>query len=128
MQKIDVDFFTVFIAAILQWILVLFWYSPLFNRRLSSKHSFDSYKTFRFQVSSFFIGLVLAFFLAIIEGFVGVMSTSDGILVGVFMAFGFIATTQMAPVFRNALSWKTYCFDMGFWFVSFIVMGGILAI
>lgn len=76
----------------------------------------------------FLLGIVIAFFLSIVEGFFGVMSTSDGIIIGLFTAVFFVGTTSMPSVIQNHIKWRDYFFHLGFWMVSFIVMGGILAV
>ena len=126
MQKIDIDFFLILVAAIAQWALTLFWYSSWFQEKAHSNST--KTKQVKKQVGVFVAGVVLALFLAIIEGFIGVMTTADGVIVGLGVALGLIGTTKMQEAFFKKISWKGYCSDLIFWIISLILMGGILAV
>ncbi len=126
METIDIDLLTVFVAAVAYKIISFFWYSKtLFGKKpvvFPAKLS-----TVTGQLISFLIAFIIACFLAILEALLGVTSTMDGIYLGLGVCFGFVATSKCYSVLWQKLSFRTYLIDMGFLFIGFAVMGGIIA-
>jgi hypothetical protein len=129
MEAISIDLVTVIIAAVLYMILGAFWYSPLLFGKPWEKHSAFPAKVhakwLRFSIA-FMNAVVMAFFLAIVEAFMGSASTMDGIYVAIGVWLGFVATTQLPSFLWSKKPLLLYFIDVGFYFCGFVVMGGVI--
>ena len=70
--------------------------------------------------------LVIAYFLAFLEGALGVTTVTDGMFVGFSMWLGFVASTQISAVIWNGAPFQLFVLDTGFRLLSFLVMGGVI--
>lgn len=128
MDTIQIDYLTVFIAALLNMIIGFFWYSKwLFGpawMRLSKikkmEHSALS------VLYGFIISLVIAYFLAFFEAILGITTVTDGMFVGFLFWLGFVATTQINPVVWGKMPFQLFLLNTGFKLLSFLVMSGVI--
>ncbi len=130
METIAIDIVTAVVAALLFMILGAFWYSPLlFGKvwsRLSGMNAAVQKKKWLRFLGAFVNALVMAFFLSIIEAFMGAASTKDGIYIGVGIWLGFIATTHLPAVIWGKKPFRLYLIDVGFFFFGYALMGGVI--
>ncbi|HEY4255002.1 MAG TPA: DUF1761 domain-containing protein [Chlamydiales bacterium] len=130
MQQVQIEAFSVIIAAILYMIVGFFWYSKwlfgptwlkLANMKASEmKHPGKA--TFYGAINA----LVVAYFLAFFESYLGVTTVLDGMFVGLTLWLGFVATTQISPVIWCKASPKLFLIDTSGKLVSLLVMGGVI--
>jgi hypothetical protein len=122
MDVVLIDWFTVVVAAALNLFIGFVWYSKwLFGPFMKEA------KPHRFaMVFTVINSLVIAWFLAFFEGYLGVTTVTDGMFVGFSLWLGFVATTQIAPVIWTKQPVKLFFIDTGFKLLSFLVMGGII--
>lgn len=130
METIAIDMVTAVVAAILFMILGAFWYSPLLFGKIWSRISgidcsVQKKKGLRL-LAAFVNALVMAFFLSIIEAFMGATSTKDGIYIGIGIWLGFIATTHLSAVIWGKKPFRLYLIDAGFFFFGYALMGGVI--
>ena len=124
----QVDLFTVVIAAVLNMIIGFFWYSKwLFGATWMKFHKLNVEKM---EKSSLLYGLitslVIAYFLAFFESALGVTTVSDGMFVGFCLWLGFAATTQISAVIWCKAPFRLFVLDTGCKLLSFLVMGGVI--
>ena len=129
METIQMDWLVIFIAAVLNMVIGYFWYSKwLFAKAWHHlSHNHDKKKEDKTTLLYGFINsLVIAFFLAFFEGYLGVTTVTDGMFVGFCFWLGFIATTQISSVIWGNGSFPLFCVDTGCKLLSFLVMSGVI--
>jgi hypothetical protein len=125
---IEVDILSVIIATVVYMIISFIWFSPFIFGKIWKKVVPDIGKGAKLiaYFSSLLIALVVAYFLAIIEGYLGVTSFWDGVVAGFIVWLGFVATTSVSSAIWSN-KWKVFFIEQGCWLINFIIMGGIIA-
>ncbi len=129
MNTVQVDLLTVVVAAMLNMIIGFFWYSKwLFGPEWMKEHKVhpESKHMKSAMVYAFIASLVIAYFLALFEGYVGVTTVTDGMFVGFCAWLGFVATTQISSVIWCRHSFKGFLIDTSGKLLSFLVMSGVI--
>lgn len=129
MNTVQVDLLTVVIAAVLNMIIGFFWYSKwLFGPEWMKEHKghVEGKHMKSAMAYAFVASLVIAYFLALFEGYVGVTTVTDGMFVGFCAWLGFVATTQISSVIWCRHSFKGFLIDTSGKLVSFLVMSGVI--
>lgn len=130
MELMSVDFHAVFIAAVLYMIVNFCWYSkflfgPAWHRHCGIKES--EMKDNRIAMLWGFVNaLVIGYFLAFFEGYLGVTTVSDGMFVGFCLWLGFVATTQIGGVIWCKAPIKIFLINTGGKLLSLLVMSGVI--
>ena len=118
----QIDLLTVFVSAIVALILSFIWHSLFsFSKKMEKKEYLRIYPLF------FLLLLVIAYFLALIEIYLVVTSFWDGIIAGIIVWFGFVATTGFSSVLWKRNKMRNFLIDSGAWCLIFMMMGGVLA-
>lgn len=128
MDDMSIYWLPVVIAAVANMVIAYFWYSkwlfgPMWNK-LSDATMVKDMK--RPMIYAFIVSLVIAYFLAFFEMYLGVSTVTDGMFVGFFAWLGFVATTQISGVIWANRPVKLFLIDTGCKLLSFLVMSGIL--
>lgn len=128
MDHIQVDWLTVFIAALLNMVIGFFWYSkwlfgPAWIRIKKTKETAPSIATL---IYAFIVSLIIAYFLALFEGYLEVTTVADGMFVGFCFWLGFVATTQISSVLWEKGSFRLFLIHTGMKLLSFLVMSGVI--
>lgn len=129
MDNIQVDLLTVVIAAVLNMIIGFFWYSKwLFGPTWIKLHKVNMEKEHNkmAMLYAFIVSLVIAYFLAFFEAYMGVTTVTDGMFVGFCAWLGFVATTQISAVIWCKCTFKGFLLDTGCKLLSFLVMSGVI--
>lgn len=128
MEQIYIDWVVVIVAALVNMAIGFIWYSKWLFGPMWSKLSHQSMKKppGATYVISAVNSLLIAFFLAFFETYLGVTTVSDGMFVGFLCWLGFVATTQIGSVLWCKKPWNLFLINTGFKLFSFIVMGGLL--
>ena len=132
-MSVPVNYLAVVVAALANYIIGIIWYSAIFRGtwlRLSGQSEM------RVSVLSVVLALVGAFLTSYILAhaviFAGTyMKTSGvglGLTTGFFNWIGFIAPVTLASVLYEKKSWGYWLLNNGFWLLSLLVMGIILAL
>src|SRR5690606_25121631 len=97
MDRVQIDPLTVIIAAILNMFIGMVWYSKwLFGPTWLKLHKNPpEKKSVLTMIYAAIISLIIAYFLAFFEGYLGITTVTDGMFVGFCIWLGFIATTQI---------------------------------
>ena len=127
MPPVQIDLFTVFVAAVLNMVIGFFWYSkwlfgPTWEKLQKMKMEANRLSWLFALVSSLFIAYFLAFF----QAYLGVTTVSDGMFVGFCLWLGFVATTQISSVLWCKGSFRLFLLDTGYKLLSFLVMSGVI--
>lgn len=130
MDNVQIDLFTVIIAAILNMIIGFFWYSkwlfgPIWMKILQIKESECRKNKVRFVYTAL-LSLVIAYFLAFFEAYLGVTTVTDGMFVGFCIWLGFVATSQISSVIWSKTPFKLFLIDTGCTLLGFLVMSGVI--
>jgi hypothetical protein len=132
MDTVQIDLLTVVIAAVLNMVIGWLWYSKwLFQKQwmhyCSAKEKDcckqDNKLTLLY---GFIVSLVIAYFLAFFEGYLGVTTVTDGMFVGFCMWLGFVATTQIGCVIWSNKPLKLFLLNTSCKLVSYLVMSGVI--
>lgn len=128
MNQVSIDLLTVVIAAALNMVISMVWYSKwLFGPTWLKMNGFKNEKPSALtMVYAVIVSLVIAYFLAFFEGYLGVTTVSDGMFVGFCLWLGFVATTQIAPVLWEKGSFHLFLIHTGCKLLSFLVMSGVI--
>jgi len=130
MCDIYINHWAVLIAGVVGTLIGTFWYSPVaFGKVWMKLLGITGPKS---VARSYILGLlstiVLGYALAVAVDIAGVVGSLSGALVGVLAWFGFTATVGLAPVLWEGKPFTVYLIDMGYYLISFAVMGAIVAI
>jgi hypothetical protein len=129
MDNVQIDLLTVIIAAILNMLIGFVWYSKwVFGAAWMKLHNMKP-ETKNQKMSLAYAGLislVIAYFLAFFEAYLGVTTVTDGMFVGFCMWLGFVATTQISSVVWCKTPFKLFLIDTSCKLLSFLVMSGII--
>lgn len=128
MNQVSIDWLTVVIAAALNLIICGVWYSKwLFGPTWLKLKGIKSEKTNGVtMVYGAIVSLVIAYFLAFFEGYLGVTTVSDGMFIGFCIWLGFVATTQIASVLWEKESFQLFLIHSGCKLLGFLVMSGVI--
>lgn len=128
MDQIQIDWLTIFIAAVLNMVIGFFWYSKwLFGPTWLKLSDIKNPKMSNSTILYSFIGsLVIAYFLAFFEGYLGVTTVTDGMFIGFCFWLGFVATTQIDSVLYSKVPFRLFVIQTGYKLLSFLVMSGVI--
>lgn len=133
MTEVDINFWSVLVAAIASMVVGFVWYSPaVFGKqwmKLSGITEADIKKDSanKAYMFSFVAALITAYVLEHVLQYVGASNASDGAKAGFWMWLGFVATTTSMDSLFGEKPWKLNILQNGHQLVSLIVMGIILA-
>jgi archaellum biogenesis protein FlaJ (TadC family) len=130
MEGVQIDWLVVVVAAILNMVIGFLWYSKwLFGPAWMklSKHTAKDMKTNgKTMILGFIVSVVIAFFLAVFEGYLGVTTVTDGMFVGFLLWLGFVATTQISGYLWCKKSFRLFLINTGCKLLSYLVMSGLI--
>lgn len=130
MDNVQIDLLTVVVAAALNMVIGYLWYSkwlfgPAWHKLCHvSKKDCCSEKTS--ILFSGIVSLVIAYFLAFFEGYLGISTVTDGMYIGFCIWLGFVATTQISSVIWCGRPVKLFVLNAGAKLLSYLVMGGVI--
>lgn len=130
MEDVQIDLFAVLVAAILYMFIGVIWYSkylfgPLWIKLSGTKDAEVGKDKLPILWSSL-VALLIAYFIAFFEAYLGVTTVSDGMFVGFCFWLGFVATTQIGAVIWGKMPVQLFLINTGAKLLSFLVMGGII--
>ncbi len=127
----QIDLLTVIVAAFVGFVISLLWHSQYVFGPVWFKLTGLDKKNIKHYVATlplfFILVLIVAYFLALIEIYLGVTSFWDGIIAGVVVWFGFVFTPGLSSVLWGRKKMQLFMIDVGCWCLIFVAMGGILA-
>lgn len=125
---IHVDYLTVLVAAVIYMIVAVLWYSPYLFGKIWMKEVGDNINKNKFVTFplNFLVAILLAYFISLFEIYLGATSFWDGVIAGFVIYLGFVFTTQVTSIIWVKNRWKLFLIDNGCWFISMMIMGGVL--
>lgn len=140
MPAVPINYWAVLVAAIASMVLGFLWYGPLFGKlwmKLSDMKAEDmSAAKAKGMGKSYFISfvgsLVMSYVLAHALVFASAYMKVSGVTVGLSTGFwnwlGFVAPITMGNVLWYGKSWKLWLLNNGYYLLSLLLMGVILAV
>lgn len=130
MDTLEMDWLAVCIAAVLNMIIGFVWYSKwLFGKswmKMADVSEKEIKKDRLAPLWGLVNSLVIAYFLALFEGYLKVTTVSDGVFVGFCAWLGFSATTQIGQWIWEKKPYQLFFIHTGAKLLSFLVMGGVI--
>lgn len=125
MDSPHIDLLSILIAAIVNMIIGVVWYSRfLFGRHVEEETGPKPGKLA--FLWSFITAIITAYILDIFIAFLGVTTVTDGMFVGFLVWLGFVATTQIGAVIWAKMHFTRFMIHSGCQLLCFLAMGGIL--
>jgi hypothetical protein len=139
----QINFWAVFVSAVVYFMIGWVWHSPLlFGKVWEKLMGFDKLSKKQRQEMMKKMGPVMAvgFLTTLLSAyclaysvksgisFYNVSGVPAGLQAGFWTWLGFIVTTQLNAVLWEQKPFKVYLINIGYYLVSFLVMGSILAV
>ena len=136
MTQVDINFMAVLVSSLINMVLGFIWYGPLFGKPWmeltgisQDKIAESKAKGMNMTYDLSGIGaLVMAFVLANITGYAQVDTLVEGVQVGFLVWLGFVVTTMLNSVIYDGKPWRLYFINAGYYLVSLVLMGALLAV
>ncbi len=141
MTQVYVNYLAVLVAAIVNMALGFVWYGPLFGKLWMSligitKEKIDEQKSKDGMwkgyliafLGSLVMGYVLAHSLVFASSYLGIGGMVAGLMAGFWSWLGFIAPVTLGSVLWEGKSWRLWFLINGYYLVSLLIMGSILAV
>lgn len=135
----DVNYWAIFVCAVLSMVIGFFWYGPLFGRKwmeINELNPDDLAKREEMQKSAgplyavqFLLSLLQIFILAhFIERWAGVSGLENAFWIWLGFVMPTIAGLSMWSAKPAKVRWVLFCLSAGYQLVSFVVFGLVLSI
>ncbi|MBI4132648.1 MAG: DUF1761 domain-containing protein [Candidatus Sungbacteria bacterium] len=139
MPQVPINYLAVLAAAIASFVLGFLWYGPLFGKQWKNLMGFtdESMKAMKMtplssMIGGFITSLVMSYVLAhaliFAARYLGTTGISAGLMAGFWNWLGFVATVTLGAVLWEGKSWKLWLLNNGYWLLSLLGMGVILAL
>ncbi len=140
MPEVPIDYVAVLAAAVASMVIGFLWYGPLFGKQWMALSGISREKIDAGQaqgmgktyVTAFIGSLVMAYVLAhslfFASEFLKVSGANAGVQAGIWNWLGFVAPVTLRSVLWEGKSWKLWFVNNGYYLVTLIVMGVILAL
>jgi hypothetical protein len=137
MIMFEVNYLAVLVGGIITMALGAFWYSPAGFGTLWQKLSGVTDEKIaqakqggmgKLYAANFVAALVMAFVLAHVVVAFEATTVPQGMQAGFWIWLGFIATTMLGTVLWDGKPFKLYAINAGYYFVSLLIVGSLLAV
>jgi hypothetical protein len=139
---IHINYLAVLVAAAAYFMIGWFWHTVLFGKVWMKLGGFDKMdkkkqaamkkQMGRSMAFNFLTTLVTSYCMAFSvqsgAAFYHVAGVTLGLQTGFWLWLGFVATTQLNPVLWEGRPFKLYLINVGYYLVSFLAVGTILAV
>jgi hypothetical protein len=125
-----VNWLAVLIAGLVHFAIGMIWYSPLMFAKMWMKLTGVSElkPTLQDMIISVLSSLVMAFVLANIIILSGAKTIVDGVVVGIMVEIGFIATLLLGDVIYEKKPFNLFLLRNGYNLIALSVIGALLAV
>lgn len=133
MLTANINVLAVLVAAVVSMGIGAVWYGPLFGKlwmKLTGLKKMGASKNkemWRSYVAHFIASVLMSFVLANMLDYLSIFRFIDGFVFGFMIWLGFIATFTLGIVLWENKSFKLYILNNGYYLLSLLLMGGILA-
>jgi len=137
MPSVTINYLAVLVAAISNMVLGFVWYGPLFGKEWMKMMHFTDKKMDEMKATGnmnqlygiAMVGaLVMAYVMAHFVDYVGATSVVGGMQTGFWAWLGFVAPVMLGGVLWEGRSWKLFTLQSGYYLVTLMIMGAILAV
>ena len=139
MQSVQINYLAVIIAAVLNLVLGMLWYGPVFGRYWKKLMGFtdESMKSMKMTpakamigglLSAFLMSYVLAHCIVFAGAYFAVSGVSAGLMSGFWNWLGFVVPVSAGVVLWEGKPWKLWFLNVSFWLVALLLMGALLAV
>ena len=143
MFQVQVNFLAILVCAVVNMALGFMWYGPLFGKTWTDmmgwskeqmeagriKMQKEGWKTYLLAfLSSLVMALVLAKFLFFASTYFNMSGIKIGMVAGFWSWLGFVAPVTLSFVLWEGKSWKLWLLTNGYYLLSLLIMGSILAV
>lgn len=137
MIQVPINFWAVLVSALVSMAIGAGWYSPilfakpwmkLVGKTEESMKQTAPQKMAAMYIATFASFLVMAYILAHFVVYTQSKTVLDGLQTGWWSWLGFVATTSLINSLFAGRPWKLYLIDVGYFLVSLLGMGIILAV
>ncbi len=133
MKAVPVNYLAVLVAALANYIIGAIWYSALFRKSWTKLMGMSEMKV---SVASVIVGIVGALLMSYVldhalifaNTYMGTSGVGAGLIVGALNWLGFIAPVTIGVVTYEKKPFSLWLINGGYWLVSLLVMGIILAV
>lgn len=130
---ITINFWAVLVAAIVSMVLGMLWFSPTVFGKIWAKEAGKDIEEMTggspgSYLAAFVGAIVVAYILAVFEGYASVVTTTEGLTVAFYAWLGFVVATSLTQIIWEGRSKKLYAINNGYQLISLLVMGVILAV
>ncbi len=131
-MEVHLNYGAVIVAAIANYIIGAIWYGALFGETWKKLSGISDMKPTPLNIavgliSALVMSWVLAHALVFAGAYLKTTGVSAGLMTGFFNWLGFIATVTVGSVIYENKPWKLWFLNNGYWLISLLVMGTILA-
>ena len=129
LATVSVNWWAIVIAAIINMVLGMVWYSPLlFGKSWMKLMGIKEMKPNPLNLLGMFvIALVIGYIFRFFIGWAGANTVGLGVDVGVLAGLAFTVLPVASGVFASGTSWKLWAINAGYWIVALAIIGAILA-
>lgn len=139
MPIVPINYFAVLVAAIVNMVLGIIWFGPLFGKQWIKMSKFSQKdmvkakkKGMSAQYGLMFVGslvmsYVLAHSLIFASTYLHLFGLAGGLMSGFWSWLGFVAPVTLGSVLWEGKPWKLWLLNNGYYLFSLILMGSVLA-
>jgi hypothetical protein len=136
MPPVEINYFAVLIAAVVNMVIGSFWYSSAGFGRLwmamigktEEEIRAGSKNVSYLYILAFVAALVMSYVLALVIDFAQADTVGEGLSTGFWVWLGFVATVQLGIVLWESKPFKLYLLNTSYYLVSLLIGGIILAV
>jgi hypothetical protein len=127
-----INYLAVAVAGVVQYVIGSVWYAAIFRKAWTRLSGLTEMKVTALSVILSLVGSLLTSWVldhALIFGaaYLKASGVGAGLMTGFFNWLGFIAPVTLGVVIYEKKSWALWALNNGYWLISLLVMGVILA-
>lgn len=134
MTQVDFNWTAIVVAALLNMVIGFLWYSKALFAKQWMKAIGKTEAELKAGGNNAAYGLtmigaiVMATVLSCIVDYAGAFTAGEGAKLGFVVWIGFVATTYLSLKIFEGRSWELYWINTGYYLVSLVAMGAVLAV
>ncbi|MBI3589475.1 MAG: DUF1761 domain-containing protein [Candidatus Liptonbacteria bacterium] len=140
MPQVPINYLALIVATASSMAIGFLWYGPLFGKtwmalsgitpdKVEASKAKGMGKVYALNaLGALVMSYILAHALVFANAYLHSSGLSSGVMVGFLNWLGFIAPVTLGPTLWEGKSWKVWFLNSGYYLVSLIIMGSILAL